>query len=91
MEPSGNWLRTEAEGSRKVSEGCVNFSVQLNGQILASVMQKIPQHEEISELGMKRQADVSYRLELFELGPLEDDFFCLLVALFSEYCADYGL
>ena len=34
MEPSSSWLRTEAEGRRKVSEGYVNFAMQLNDHIL---------------------------------------------------------
>ena len=40
MEPSGNWLRTEAEGRRKVGEGCVNFATQLNDYILVHAIQK---------------------------------------------------
>lgn len=40
MEPSGNWLGTEAEGRRKVSEGYVNFATQLNDYILVFAIQK---------------------------------------------------
>ncbi|MFQ6060753.1 MAG: hypothetical protein ACE5KV_05610 [Thermoplasmata archaeon] len=38
MEPSGNWLRTEAEGRRNVSEGYVN-ATQLNDFILVYAVQ----------------------------------------------------
>ncbi len=40
MEPSDNWLRTEAEGRRKVSEGYVNFSTQLNDCMLVHANRK---------------------------------------------------
>ena len=40
MEPSGNWLKTEAEGRSKVSEGYVNFATQLNDYILVFAIQK---------------------------------------------------
>ncbi len=40
MEPSGNWLKTEAEGRRKVGEGYVNFATQLNDYILVYAIQK---------------------------------------------------
>ena len=40
MEPSGNWLKTEAEGRRRISEGYVNFATQLNDYILVFAIQK---------------------------------------------------
>lgn len=40
MEPSGNRLRTEAEGRRKINEGHVNFATQLYDYMLVHVIWK---------------------------------------------------
>lgn len=40
MEPSGNWLKTEAEGRRRVNEGYVNFATQLNDYILVYAIRR---------------------------------------------------
>ena len=50
----GNWLRTEAEGRRKVSEGYVNFATQLNDYILAYAIRLLLREGEgfyITDLG----------------------------------------
>lgn len=40
MEPSGNWLTTEAEGRRRVNEGYVKFATSTNDYILVFAIRK---------------------------------------------------